>query len=51
VQVVVVHKGLAQMAREKAPQAVVLPFDNFMKIPAFDKIMNALQNNTDITED
>lgn len=51
VQVVVVHKGLAKMAREVAPQAVVLPFDNFMKIPAFDKIMNAFKNNTEITED
>jgi len=49
-QVVVVHKGLANMVREKAPWAVVLQFDNFMKIPAFDQIVTALQNNTDIEE-
>jgi len=49
-QIVVVHKGLAKMAREKAPWAVVLPFDNFMNIPAFERIIKALQNNTDIEE-
>ena len=49
-QVVVVHKGLAKMVREKAPWAVVLPFDNFMNIPAFDRIVKALQNNSDIEE-
>lgn len=50
-QIVVVHKGLAKMVREKTPWAVVLSFDNFMKIPAFDKIMTALKNNTEITEE
>ncbi|MCK6629976.1 MAG: PTS lactose transporter subunit IIB [Anaerolineae bacterium] len=49
-QVVVVHKGLAKLAREKAPWAVVLPFDNFMNIPAFDVIVNALQSNGQIEE-
>ena len=49
-QIVVVHKGLAKMVREKAPWAVVMPFDNFMNIPAFDRIVKALQNNTDIEE-
>jgi mannitol-specific phosphotransferase system IIBC component len=49
-QVVVVHKALANLAREKAPWAVVLSFDNFMNIPAFDRIIKALQNNTDIEE-
>jgi hypothetical protein len=29
---------------------VVLPFDNFMNIPAFDRIVKALQNNSDIEE-
>lgn len=42
-QVVIVHKGLAKMAVEKAPWAVIIPFDNFMNIPAFDKIINAVQ--------
>lgn len=49
-QVVVVHKALANLAREKAPWAVVLSFDNFMNIPAFDRIIKALQDNTDIEE-
>lgn len=44
-QVVVVHKGLAKLALEKAPWAVVIPFDNFMNIPAFDKIVQAIQTD------
>ena len=44
-QVVVVHKGLAKMALEKAPWAVIIPFDNFMNIPVFDKIVSAIQND------
>ncbi len=43
--VMVVHKGLAKMAFEKAPWAVIIPFDNFMNIPVFDKIIAAIQNN------
>jgi mannitol-specific phosphotransferase system IIBC component len=44
-QLVVVHKGLAKMALEKAPWAVVIPFDNFMNIPVFDKIITAIQTD------
>ena len=44
-QVVVVHKGLAKLALEKAPWAVIIPFDNFVNIPVFDKIINAIQKN------
>ncbi|MCG3207383.1 MAG: PTS system mannitol-specific EIICB component [Anaerolineae bacterium] len=47
-QVVFVHKGLAKLALEKAPWAVVIPFDNFMNIPAFDKVIDAIQNNGEI---
>jgi len=50
-QVVVVHKALSKLVREKAPWAVILPFDNFMNIPAFNKIITALQNNTEIKEE
>jgi mannitol-specific phosphotransferase system IIBC component len=46
----VVHKSLSKLAREKAPWAVVLSFDNFMNIPAFDLIMKALQTNGQIEE-
>ena len=42
---VVVHKGLAKMALDNAPWAVIIPFDNFMNIPVFDKIIAAVQNN------
>ncbi len=49
-QIVVVHKGLSKMVREKATWAVVIPFDNFMNIPAFDRIVDALQNGTNIEE-
>jgi mannitol-specific phosphotransferase system IIBC component len=41
-QVVVVHKGLANVARSKAPQAVVVTFNHFMNDPAFDKLVNTL---------
>jgi len=41
-QVVVVHKGLASVARSKAPQAVVVTFSHFMNDPAFDRLVNDL---------
>lgn len=47
-QIVVVHKGLSKLVQEKAPWAVIIPFDNFMNIPAFDQIVQALQNNGEI---
>ena len=43
-----VHKGLAKMVREKADWAVVIQFDNFMKIPAFDQVIEAIQTNGEI---
>lgn len=48
VQVVIVHKSLAKLALKQAPWAVVIPFDNFMNIPVFDKIIAAIQNGTNI---
>jgi mannitol-specific phosphotransferase system IIBC component len=47
-QVVVVHKGLAKVARSKAPNAVVLAFNHFLNDPVFDKLVTALVENTDI---
>ena len=44
-QVVVVHKGLANLALKRAPWAVILPFDNFMNIPVFDKIIASIKND------
>lgn len=47
-QVVVVHKGLAKVARSKAPNAVVLAFNHFLNDPVFDKLVNALVEKTEI---
>jgi galactose PTS system EIIB component len=41
-QVVVVHKGLAAVARSKAPQAVVVTFNHLMNDPAFDRLVATL---------
>jgi mannitol-specific phosphotransferase system IIBC component len=47
-QVVFCHKGLVKLAVEKAPWAVVIPFDNYMNIPAFDTVVSAIQSNGEI---
>jgi mannitol-specific phosphotransferase system IIBC component len=47
-QLVVVHKGLAKIARSKAPNAVILAFYQFLNDPVFDKLVNALVENTEI---
>jgi mannitol-specific phosphotransferase system IIBC component len=47
-QVVVVHKGLAKVARSKAPGAVVVTFNHFFNDPVFDKLVQAFTGNTDI---
>ena len=41
-QVVMVHKGLASVARSKAPNAVVVTFSQFLNDPAFDYVVNTL---------
>ena len=40
--VVVVHKGLAKQAREKAPGAVIVPFVLFMNDPAVKRLVATL---------
>lgn len=47
-QVVVVHKGLAKVARSKAPGAVVLAFNHFLNDPIFDKLVKALAEQSEI---
>jgi mannitol-specific phosphotransferase system IIBC component len=47
-QVVVVHKGLAKVARSKAPNAVVLAFNHFLNDPVFEKLVTALVEKTEI---
>ncbi|MEY3019256.1 MAG: hypothetical protein RLZZ272_240 [Actinomycetota bacterium] len=49
-KVVVVHDRLEAVARRSAPQAVMLPFSNFMSIPAFDIIIGALTSDGEIAE-
>lgn len=47
-QVVVVHKGLAKTAASKAPDAVVVAFNHFLNDPAFDNLVKAFVEKTDI---
>jgi mannitol-specific phosphotransferase system IIBC component len=49
-KVIMVHKGLAKFARERAPDAVVIAFSQFLNDPAFDKIVQNLKSGADITE-
>lgn len=47
-QVIIVHKGLAGMARSKAPNAVVVTFNHFLNDPAFDRVVKAFTENGEI---
>ena len=47
-QVIVVHKGLAKTAASKAPEAVVVAFNHFLNDPAFDNLVKAFVDKTDI---
>jgi mannitol-specific phosphotransferase system IIBC component len=46
--VVVVHKGLAKVARAQAPQAVVVTFNHFFNDPVFDKLVKAIVDDSEI---
>jgi mannitol-specific phosphotransferase system IIBC component len=47
-RVVVVHKGLAQIVRAKAPNAVILAFYQFLNDPIFDELVKALVEGREI---
>ena len=47
-QVVVVHKGLAKVARSKAPNAVVLAFNHFLNDPVFGNLVKAIADKAEI---
>lgn len=47
-ELVLVHKGLAKVARAKAPNAVVLAFEHFLNDPVVDRLVKALVENTEI---
>jgi mannitol PTS system EIICBA or EIICB component len=49
--VVLAHQGLAERARKAAPQAVVLPFTNFLNNPAADLLIRRLQAGESISGD
>ena len=42
--IVVVHQGLAQQARQKAPDAAVVPFTMFFNDPAVKGLVKTLKN-------
>jgi mannitol-specific phosphotransferase system IIBC component len=44
----VVHKGLAKSVRKAAPEAVIVSFSHFLNDPAFDKLVKAFVDQTDI---
>lgn len=47
-KVVLTHKGLGDMARQKAPNAVVVTFSQFLNDPAFDRVVQSLKNGQDL---
>jgi mannitol-specific phosphotransferase system IIBC component len=47
-QLVVVHKGLAKVASAKAPNAVVLAFEQFLNDPVVDRLVKAMVEKTEI---
>ncbi|MDX9865220.1 MAG: hypothetical protein RBT34_10485 [Anaerolineaceae bacterium] len=47
-QVIVVHKGLASSAKAKAPHAVIVAFNHFLKDPAFEKLVTAFVEDGEI---
>ncbi|HNP69790.1 MAG TPA: hypothetical protein PLO33_00385 [Kouleothrix sp.] len=49
-KVVVAHKGLAKLAREQAPGAVVIAFSQFLNDPVFDRLVNVLKTGGEIGE-
>lgn len=48
-KLIIVHKGLAQVAQKKAPDAVVVTFSHFINDPAFDRVVQALSEGQEIT--
>jgi mannitol-specific phosphotransferase system IIBC component len=50
-KVVICHKGMAKMARTRAPEAVVIGFNFFFNDPVFDKVVKALADNTELVEE
>lgn len=49
-KVVIAHKGLAKLAREQAPGAVVIAFSQFLNDPVFDRLVNVIKTGGEIGE-
>lgn len=49
-KVIVVNKGLAELARKTAPNAVVIAFSQFLNDPALDQLLKSLKEGKDIVE-
>ncbi len=49
-KVVFVHKGLVEVARKQAPQAVVIAFHHFLNDPVFAAIVKSFVDKTDIVQ-
>ena len=47
-QIVIAHEGLAKVAREQAPWAVVISFTNFVGNPVYDQLVKALKSGVRI---
>jgi mannitol-specific phosphotransferase system IIBC component len=41
-RVVLVHRGLADVVRKQAPEAVVIAFNHFLNDPVFDALVSTL---------
>lgn len=48
-RLVVVHKGLAKLVESKLPGAVVVTFNQFLNDPAFDTLVQAFVEDSEIT--
>jgi mannitol-specific phosphotransferase system IIBC component len=48
-QLVMVHHSLGDVARTKAPTAVVVTFKTFLNDPVFDKVVQSLAEKSEIT--
>lgn len=48
-QIVIVHRGLVKVAIAKAPEAVILAFNQFLNDPIFDQVVSAFLQKGDIT--
>jgi mannitol-specific phosphotransferase system IIBC component len=47
-QLVVIHKNLADVARSKAPNAVVVTFKTFLNDPVFDQLVKSLVDHSEV---